>query len=463
MSEDSNYQPDIHRLLPQAQDAERGAACSLFLAPREIRSMMSERKITSESFYNPNLGFIVQRALDIIDTKGTVDFIMLKESLEKSSDLERLGGAVFILELFGYIPTAANAKYYLDIIEEMHTLREIIKVCTKYAARSYDEQDNVAELLNGVQADIMKIGASRSENDYQPVDEIVMEACHDIESRWERKDAIEGLSTGFLELDAILDGLKNQDMIVIAARPSMGKTSLALTIAEHISLDSKLPVAFFTLERSKKQMIQCMIYSRARINARSKIRGDREFSAIQKAACVIGQAGKDKLLFFNDKTGIPWTYIAAVCRSWKKKFGIRVAFIDYLQLLRGCKQYKGDNRQAEVSEISAGLKGLSKELDMPIVVLAQINRQSEGRNGHRPRLSDLRDSGSIEQDADVVALLYREEYYCETEETKRDCEGKAEVIIAKQRNGPVGDIPLTFIKEFSRFENQARDVVDTPQ
>lgn len=451
--------PDIHRLLPQAPDAERGVLSSFLLAPREIGGLCAEKQIKAEHFHLPAHSQIYATLLELWDRNEPIDFITLTQLLRDRGQLDQVGGAAFITELFTFLPTAANAGYYIEILQEKFTLREIIKVCTEYAARSYDEQDDVPNLLNDVESKIFAIAQDRFKDKAASMKDQVMEAIGAIEKLYERRGAITGLPTGFAELDKMLDGLHEQEMIVIAARPSMGKTALAMNICEHIALEAKLPVAVFSLEMGTSQLVQRLLCSRARVNLGSVRNGflaERDFPALTAAASKLAESK----IFIDDTPGLSILELRAKARRLSSQHGIKAIFIDYLQLLRSTSKRAQDNRQLEIAEISSGLKALSKELKIPIVVLAQLNRNPEQRSGEskgRPRLSDLRESGSIEQDADVVGLLVREEYYAENDEQKKESEGKATLIIAKQRNGPVGDVPLTFLKEFTRFENRARE------
>jgi replicative DNA helicase len=454
-----SYLPDIHRLLPQAPDAERGVLSSFLLAPREIGGLCAEKQIKDAHFHLPAHAQIYATLLELWDKAQPIDFITLTQLLRDRSQLDQVGGAAFITELFTFLPTAANAGYYIEILQEKYTLREIIKVCTEYAARSYDEQDDVPSLLNDVEAKVFAIAQDRFKDAAANMKDQVMEAIHAIEKLYDRRGAITGLPTGFAELDKMLDGLHEQEMIVIAARPSMGKTAFAMNICEHIALEAKLPVAVFSLEMGTSQLVQRLLCSRARVNLGSVRNGflsERDFPALTAAASKLAESK----IFIDDTPGLSILELRAKCRRLSSQHGIKAIFIDYLQLLKSTSKRAQDNRQLEIAEISSGLKALAKELKVPIVVLAQLNRNPEQRSGEskgRPRLSDLRESGSIEQDADVVGLLVREEYYAENEEDKKESEGKATLIIAKQRNGPVGDVPLTFLKEFTRFENRARE------
>ena len=458
----AHYRPDVHRLLPQSPDAEKGVLCSYLLAPREVGGFCAEKQITPAHFHIPAHGELFGVLQQLWDANKPIDFIILTELLRDTQRLDMVGGAAFVTELFTFLPTAANLAYYVEIVQEKHTLREIIKVCTEYAARSYDEQDNVPNLLDDVEGKIFAIAQDRFKDKAASMKDQVMQAIHAIEELYERRGAITGLPTGLAEFDKMTDGLHAAEMIVIAARPSMGKTALAMNMAEHIALEEKRAVAVFSLEMSTSQLVQRMLCSRARVNlgnVRNGFLSERDFPALTAAASKLAESK----FFIDDTPGLSILELRAKARRLKSQHDIAAIFIDYLQLLRSTSKRAQDNRQLEIAEISSGLKGLAKELNIPIVVLAQLNRNPEGRTGAslgRPRLSDLRESGSIEQDADVVGLLIRDEYYADTDEDKKEAEGKATLIIAKQRNGPVGDIPLTFLKEFTRFENRAREVAE---
>ena len=458
----AHYRPDVHRLLPQSPDAEKGVLCSYLLAPREVGGFCAEKQITPAHFHIPAHGELFGVLQQLWDANKPIDFIILTELLRDTQRLDMVGGAAFVTELFTFLPTAANLAYYVEIVQEKHTLREIIKVCTEYAARSYDEQDNVPNLLDDVEGKIFAIAQDRFKDKTASMKDQVMQAIHAIEELYERRGAITGLPTGLAEFDKMTDGLHAAEMIVIAARPSMGKTALAMNMAEHVALEEKKAVAVFSLEMSTSQLVQRMLCSRARVNlgnVRNGFLSERDFPALTAAASKLAESK----FFIDDTPGLSILELRAKARRLKSQHDIAAIFIDYLQLLRSTSKRAQDNRQLEIAEISSGLKGLAKELNIPIVVLAQLNRNPEGRTGAslgRPRLSDLRESGSIEQDADVVGLLIRDEYYADTDEDKKEAEGKATLIIAKPRNGPVGDIPLTFLKEFTRFENRAREVAE---
>jgi replicative DNA helicase len=451
---------DPHRLLPQSPDAEKGILGSFLIAPRDIGAHCEEQQIRPDIFAIPSHAVIFGELQCMYNEQQPIDFITLTNRLRSKGLLDSCGGAGFVTELFSFIPTAANARYYIEVAKEKHVLRELITTCTQLASRGYDEQDNVQGLVAEAEKAIFALSQSheKAAKDTHSAHELVVDAMNYLSDLHDRGGELGGLPTGYRELDRKIDGLHPQDMIVIAARPSMGKTALAMNIAEHLAVDARIPVGVFSLEMSAKQLMQRAILSRARVNiarVRQGSMSERDFPAIQMAGNAISQSP----IRINDKSGISPAYIAAVTRRWIKEHKIRAIFVDYLQLVRGSKNYKGDNRQAEVSEISSGLKGIAKELNIPVVVLAQLNRNPDQRTGKsrgRPRISDLRESGAIEADADVVGLLSREEMYAETEDERRESEGKALLDIAKQRNGPTGDVELTFIKEYTRFETRAQ-------
>src|SRR6266481_3693912 len=385
---------DIHRTPPNSVEAEQGVLGSMLISPRDTIAECVE-KINEEYFYVPAHQTIYTVLVELWNAGQAIDLITFTQVLRDRNLLESLGGASFVTGLFTFVPTSANVQYYLDIVRDKYILREIIAAATESVRRAYEEQDEVNNLLDEVEQRIFAVGEDRFKGQMLSMKDQVMGAIESIEKLYENRGGITGISTGFAEFDRMTDGMHPAEMIVIAARPSMGKTALVMNIAEHVAVQENLPVGVFSLEMSSQQLVQRLLCSRARV---------------------------------------------------------------YLQLLRSTSRRAQDNRQLEISEISAGLKGLAKELKIPIIVVAQLNRQPEARSGGRPRLSDLRESGSIEQDADLVGLLVRPEIYEEDKDAREEKAGEAELIIAKQRNGPVGEIPLTFLKEFTRFETRARNV-----
>jgi replicative DNA helicase len=454
--------PDVHRALPQSPEAELGVLSSYLLAPREVGGICAEKRITPAHFYVPAHGVLFETLEAMWTANQPVDFITVTQILRDKQVLDQVGGPAFITHLYTYLPTAANVHYYLDTVIDKHTLRQMIRVCTEFAARSYEEQGAVQTLLDEAEAKVFEISKGQFQEKNFVLKETVLEAIKSVQTLFDRKGGISGLTTGFIDFDQMTDGLHGSEMIVIAARPSMGKTAFAMNIAEHIAVELDKPVAVFSLEMSSLQLIQRLLCSMARINL-SRLRdgflADRDFPALTAAGARVTKAK----LFLDDTPGLSILELRAKARRLKSQHDIQAIFIDYLQLLRSTSRRAQDNRQLEIAEISSGIKALAKELNIPIVVLAQLNRNPESRSGEskgRPRLSDLRESGSIEQDADLVGLLVREEYYADSDESKQAAEGKATLIIAKQRNGPVGDVDLTFRKEFTRFESRAKEPKD---
>src|SRR3954471_21207812 len=447
---------DIHRTPPHSAEAEQGVLGSMLLSPRDAIGECVE-KINEEYFYVPAHQTIYTILVDLWNAGQAIDLITFTQVLRDRNLLEPIGGAAFVTGLFTFVPTAANVNYYLEIVRDKYILRQIIAAATEGVRRAYEEQDEVNTLLDEVEQKIFAVGETRFKGQMLSMKDQVMEAIESIEKLYERKGGITGISTGFIEFDRMTSGMHPSEMIVIAARPSMGKTALAMNIAEHVAINEKLGVGVFSLEMSSQQLVQLPLCSRARVNlqkVRDGFLGERDFPSLTAAASKLAEAK----IFIDDTASLTILELRAKARRLKAQQDIQLIIIDYLQLLRSTSRRAQDNRQLEISEISGGLKALAKELKIPVIVVAQLNRQPEQRTGGKPRLSDLRESGSIEQDADLVALLVRPELYEEDEEARVEKAGEAELIIAKQRNGPVGEIPLTFLKEFTRFETRARNV-----
>src|SRR6266576_2672888 len=434
----------------------QGVLGSMLISPRETIAECVE-KINEEYFYVPAHRTTYDVLVDLWNGGQGIDLITFTQVLRDRNLLDSVGGAAFVTNLFTFVPTAANVQYYLEIVRDKYILRQIISAATESVRRAYEEQDEVDSLLDEVEQKIFDVGEDRFKGQMLSMKDHAMQAIETIEKLYERKGSITGISTGFVEFDRMTSGLHPSEMVVIAARPSMGKTALAMNIAEFVAISEKLPVAVFSLEMSSQQLVQRMLCSRARVNlqrVRDGCLGERDFPSLTAAASKLAEAK----IFIDDSASLSILELRAKARRLKAQQDVKVLIVDYLQLLRSATRRAKENRQLEISEISAGLKGLAKELKIPIIVVAQLNRQPEQRTGGKPRLSDLRESGSIEQDADLVGLLVRPEMYEEDEETRVEKAGEAELIIAKQRNGTVGEIPLTFLKEYTRFETRARNV-----
>lgn len=452
-----SYLPDIHRSLPQSLDAEKGILGSILLSPGRVLDECIQQQVTEKYFHLPSHGVVFRTLVEMRETGKPIDLISVTQFLEDRRLLEIVGGAAAITDLFTFIPTATNASYYLEILREKFLLREIISTCTEYAARAYEEQNDVPILLDEAEARILAIGDDRFRAKIPEMKELAMEALDSIEKLFQNRGALTGIPTGFAGLDGLTSGMHEGEMIVIAARPSMGKTAFAMNIAEHVAVEAHKAVAVYSLEMSTQQLMQRLLCSLAKVDMK-KIRegfiAKHDMSNLVQATEKLAKCR----MFIDDTPGLSILELRARARRLKDRHDIQLIVIDYLQLLKSNSKRGQENRQVEVAEISSGVKALAKELKIPIIVLAQLNRNPESRTGDskgRPRLSDLRESGSIEQDADFVGLLWREEYYADDDEEKREGEGKSELIIAKQRNGPVGTVPLTFIKQITRFEDRA--------
>lgn len=444
---------DVGRSLPHSVEAEQGVLGSMLISRDAIAESVTS--VSEDHFYVPAHQTIYTVLVELWNAGKEADLITFTQVLRDRNVLETVGGAAFVTSLFTFVPTTAMLTYYLEIVREKYVLRQLIACSTENIRRAYEEQDDVNAILDEAEGRMLSIGDDRAKDEVRPMKENVVVAIEQLGQAYENRGGITGLATGFSEFDRMTGGLHNAEMIVIAARPSVGKTALAMNIAEHVALEGKRAVAVFSLEMSVDQLTQRMLCSRARVNLQKLREGfvtERDFASLTSAAGVLAET---KLLI-DDSSGMTILELRAKARRMKSKHDIELVVVDYLQLLRSTTKRSQENRQVEVSEISSGLKSLAKELNLPVIVLAQLNRQPEGRQGGRPRLSDLRESGSIEQDADLVGLLYRPEIYEEDEEARAEKAGEAELIIAKQRNGPIGDVDLTFLKEFTRFEDRAR-------
>lgn len=460
MDEDSPFQkkylPDIHRMLPANPDAEQGVLASFLLAPREVGELCVENHVTPATFHIPGHASIFEVLMEMWQANQEIDFIKLTTALRKKGILDIVGGAAFVTSLFTFLPTAANVAWYLDCILSDDLSRRMIATFTEGAAKAYDTNDPV-QLLDQMEAKVMSLRSADAKDSIVTANEAAIEAVASIQDAYERRGSITGLATGFEKLDELLDGLQPAQTYIIAARPSQGKTALAMNIAEFIAGTLKRPIGVFSLEMSTHQLMQRMLCSKAGVNlakVRSGFLDDRDFPALTASAGHLAAC----LMYFDDTGGLSIQELRARARRMKSKYKIEALFVDYLQLLKSTSKKADSNRQIEVSEVSAGLKECAKELHIPIVVLAQISRDIERRGPDaRPKLSDLKESGSIEQDADVVAFLNRPEMNAESVEEQQRLRGIADLVIAKSRNGPQGAVALTFIKEFTRFESRAFD------
>jgi len=437
---------NLRKIPPQNLDAESSVLGGILLENDAINIVVET--LRPEDFYRESHRRIMRAMIEITDRSEPVDLITLSEYLKSKSELESVGGTAYLASLADFVPTAANIAYYVRIVREKAILRNLISTATEIATRGYDEQGNVDEFLDTAEKVIFDISEKKVKQSFVAVGDMITDTLKTIDKLYQRKEMVTGVPTGYEDLDKITAGLQPSDLIIVAGRPGMGKTAFALNIATNAAY-AGIGAAVFSLEMGKEQLVLRMLCSEARVNS-SKVRsgylGERDFPQLAKAAGRLHEAP----IYIDDTPAISVLELRAkarrLLRDRSKKVGLIV--VDYLQLMRGMGQ--ANNREQEISEISRSLKALAKELHVPVIALSQLNRRVEDRSERRPQMSDLRESGAIEQDADVIMFIYRDEVYNKNND---DVKGKAEVIIAKQRNGPTGSIELTFLAEYTRFEN----------
>ena len=435
----------FEKIPPQNCDAEVGVLASCLLDKNAL--VIAIEKLKPTHFYKEAHQIIFNSFCKLFDQNQPIDLVTLTDHLQNNNQINSIGGVSFVSGLMDAIVTSAHVKNYIDIVREKAILREMIGTATNVIQKCYEDQANVDRLLDFAENNFFKISQnSLGKKEELTFRELIKDSIEKIDQLYQKKDALTGLATGFKDLDEKTSGLQKSDLIVIAARPSMGKTSLAMNIAEHVAVHQQKPVAFFSLEMSREQLVQRMLCSYARVNLHHVRKGylsQKEWPALVDAANHLS----DVELYLDDSPGLTVMELRAKARRLKSTKDIQLIVVDYMQLLEQDSR-RSDSRQQEISEISRSLKALAREIDVPVVVLSQLNRSAESRSDHRPMLSDLRESGAIEQDADVVLLLMRPEYY-----NPEDSPGEAELNIAKQRNGPVGHMRLSFLSEYTRFEN----------
>lgn len=456
-SRNPSIDPDkLNRLPPHSIEAEQGVLGCCLLDPKAtIGELQSRMKNISEVFYHLPHKMIFEQVSEMMDRSEYPDLITIQQRLKDKGQLDAIGGLTYLTSLQDAVPSAANLNYYFDIVWEKYLLRTVIRMANETIADAYNVETEVEKFLDEVERRVMQSLSVRNEvKGEDTIRDIVNRSIDNIEKlhRCGQEGTMLGVPTGFADLDAMTLGLMPADMIVIAARPSVGKTSLAMNIAENVAIGAKMPVGIFSLEMNSTSLVTRMICSRAKVNIRSLrengFLSEADFPKLTAAASAIAQAP----IFIDETSGLSIMQLRSKARRMVQQHGIKLFVIDYLQLLHSNNR-RCENRQQEVADISGGIKGLAKELDIPIVVLCQLNREADKREG-RPKLSDLRESGSIEQDADIVGILYKDT----DKEADDEYEASAipvKLFIAKQRNGPVGDVDLVFLKNFTRFENAA--------
>ncbi|QXE19257.1 replicative DNA helicase [Clostridium sp. 001] len=432
------------RSIPHNIEAEQGVIGSMLIDKTSIVEAMEV--LNTEDFYKDSHKVIFDSILDLYKKDTAVDIITLTENLKSRSKLEAAGGITYISELSGSIVSTANLKSYIKIVKDKSVLRKLIRASTKIIEESYKNQDDVVGTIDMAEKSIFDLSSNRKVSDFEPMNVVLERGFTEIERLFNDKGETTGVASGFRELDAKTSGFQKGDMVLVAARPSMGKTTFALNIAEYAALREGKKIAMFSLEMSKEQLAYKLLCSEAHVdmlNLRTGNLEDKDWENIARASGPLAAAK----IFIDDTAGITIMEMRSKCRRLKMEHGIDMIVVDYLQLMSGGKG--SENRQQEVSEISRSIKALAKEMECPVIALSQLSRAPEARTDHRPMLSDLRESGSIEQDADIVMFLYRDEYYDKDTEDKNI----AECIIAKQRNGPTGTVKLAWMGQFSKFGN----------
>jgi replicative DNA helicase len=436
------------RIPPQNIEAEQAVLGAIFLEPSSLT--LASEILIPEDFYRTSHQKIFSVMIKLNDLGKAVDLITVTEELAASKNLEEVGGVSYLSELAGSVPTAANIEYYARIVEEKSLLRRLIRTATNIAQEGYSREDEVESLLEEAEKNIMEVAQRKNTGAFQNIKDVLVKTYDNIEVLANRKGDITGIPTGFTELDRMTAGFQRNDLIIVAARPSVGKTAFALNIAQNVATKTEENVAIFSLEMGAEQLVMRMLCAEGNINAQNLRTGtltDEDWRKLTMAMGSLSNAG----IYIDDTPGIRIGDIRAKCRRLKQEQGLGMVLIDYLQLIQGNGR-SGENRQQEVSEISRSLKALARELEVPVIALSQLSRGVEQRQDKRPMMSDIRESGSIEQDADIVAFLYRDDYYDKETENKNIIE----IIIAKQRNGPVGTVSLAFVKEYNKFVNLER-------
>ncbi|MBU1888238.1 MAG: replicative DNA helicase [Candidatus Omnitrophica bacterium] len=437
---------NLEKMPPQNLEAEMAVLGSMLIEENAIADAIE--LLDSHCFYNDANKKIFDSILKLYSDNKAVDIVTLIEELKKTGDLDKAGGVTYITGLTTVVPTSANIKHYALIVKEKSVLRNLISTATNIITDSYDLHSDVDKILDKAERLIFEIASKKVDSNFAPIKEVIKDSIETIDSLYQKKAHVTGLPTGFTDFDSISAGLHQSDLIIFAGRPSMGKSAFVASIAEHIGVHEKIPLVIFSLEMSKEQLVQRMLCSHARVNAhnvRTGFLSQTDWPRLTNAAGKLSEAP----IFIDDTASLSVLELRAKARRLKSQHNIKLIIVDYLQLMQGMRG--AENRQQEISEISRSLKALARELSVPLIAVSQLSRAVESRQDHRPQLSDLRESGAIEQDADLVGLLLREEYYNPTEENR----GIAEVIIAKQRNGPVGSVKLTFVRDYARFENFA--------
>ncbi len=438
------------RTLPHDLDAEKSVLGAVLINTQAFNQ--AAEVVDANDFYRDAHRRIFEKMVGLTDRGSPVDLLTLKDELARSGELDDVGGPAYISALTDGVPRSSNVEYYAKIVKEKSTLRRLIQSASDVLGRAYDAEEDADDLLDDAERSIFQIAEHRLRSGFVPVSQLVDSGYQLIEQLQEHRGLVTGAPSGFVDLDEMTSGFQKSDLVIVAARPSMGKTSFVLNIALHCGIEAGKTVGMFSLEMSKEQLFMRMLTSEARVDAhrfRGGFLGEQDYARLVEAFARL----HDAKVFIDDTPSVGILEMRAKSRRLKLEHGLDLLIIDYLQLMQGRGRF--ENRQQELASISRALKILAKELNVPILALSQLSRAPEARGDHRPQLSDLRESGALEQDADVVLFIFREEMYGQEGERSPEAEGTAEVIIGKQRNGPTGTVRLAFLKQYTRFENLA--------
>ncbi len=434
----------LKRVLPHSVEAEQSVIGSMIMDREAI--VVAAELLHREDFYGKQYGAVFEAIIELNDEGKPVDVVTLQDRLKEKDVPPEISSLEFIRDLITGLPTSANIKYYANIVSEKATLRKLIRLNEEIANTCYVGKENLETILEDTEKRVFDLLQRRNSSDYVPIREIVMNAMDRIEMASKNKGVVTGIPTGFIDLDYRTAGMQPSDLILIAARPSMGKTAFVLNIAQYMAFKQSQTVAVFSLEMSKEQLVNRLFSLESKVDSQHIRTGnltDTEWEKLIESAGIIGKSN----LIIDDTPGISISELRSKCRKYKLEHDLKIVIIDYLQLMSGSG--RTDSRQQEISDISRSLKALARELNVPVIALSQLSRAVEQRPDHRPMLSDLRESGAIEQDADVVMFIYRDDYY----NKDTDIKGVAEIIIAKQRNGPIGTVNLAWLPDYTKFAN----------
>ena len=440
----------IKRVLPHSIEAEQAVIGAMLMDKEAI--LTSSEIISGDDFYQSAYGVIFEAIVEIYNEGKPVDLITLQSRLKEKDVQAEISSLEFVRDLVAAVPTSANVKYYAEIVSEKAMLRRLIKLNEEIENMCYLGKEPMEAVLETTEKKVFELVQKRNTGDFVPIKQVVLNALDKIEAASKNAGSVTGIPTGFLDLDYKTAGLQPSDLILIAARPSMGKTAFVLNIAQHVAFKANKSVAIFSLEMSKEQLVNRLFALEAQVDAQSLRTGNLKDSDWEKLIESAGIIGKSKLMI-DDTPGISISELRSKCRKMKLEHGLDIIIIDYLQLMTGRVGGRSESRQQEISEISRALKGVARELNVPVIALSQLSRAVEQRPDHRPMMSDLRESGAIEQDADVVMFIYRDDYYNKDTELKN----VAEIIIAKQRNGAIGTINLTWLPQYTKFANYLKE------